>query len=168
MRRQRILLVGEELRFLEGSTPHRRRLRSRVLASGIVDLVTDDRLGCVKQIMLFTDLGFLAYWVATALGVVSVGTDPFLQQWNWSFLGLDLVAIGLGLVSLIVMRRHRAIGERLMLVSLTATFAAGLMALNFYLVRCEFDPGWWIPNGWLVLFPVAALTVMLMATPKYE
>ncbi|WP_255284286.1 hypothetical protein [Nocardia amikacinitolerans] len=31
---------------------------------------------------LWTDLGFLAYWVATALGALSVGTDPFLRQWN--------------------------------------------------------------------------------------
>ncbi|MFC9997944.1 DUF5360 family protein [Nocardia sp. NPDC127526] len=126
--------------------------------------MTENRLACIKQTMLVTDLGFLAYWLATALGVLSVGSDPFLQQWNWSFLGLDLVAIGLGLVSLIVARRRAALGERLMLVSLTATAAAGLMALNFYLVRCEFDPSWWLPNLWLVLFPAIALVMMLNPT----
>ncbi|MEU4838941.1 DUF5360 family protein [Nocardia testacea] len=122
-------------------------------------------LARIKRVLLWTDLGFLAYWVATVLGVVSVGADPFLRQWNWSFLGLDLAAIGLGLGSLLLVRRRPTAGEKLMLVSLTATAAAGVMALNFYLVRCEFDPAWWIPNGWLVLFPAVAITAILIATP---
>lgn len=119
-----------------------------------------------KRVMLWTDLGFLAYWIATALGVVSVGTDPFLQQWNWSFLGVDLIAIGVGLASLLVARRRPAVAERMMLVSLTATAAAGLMALNFYLVRCEFDPAWWAPNAWLVLFPAVAIGAMFLTTAR--
>ncbi|MEV0046346.1 DUF5360 family protein [Nocardia rhamnosiphila] len=127
--------------------------------------MTREGLARIKRVLLWTDLGFLAYWVATVLGVVSVGADPFLQQWNWSFLGLDLAAIGLGLGSLLLVRRRPAAGERLMLVSLTATAAAGVMALNFYLVRCEFDPAWWIPNGWLVLFPAVAITAILITTP---
>ncbi|MEV3959673.1 DUF5360 family protein [Nocardia sp. NPDC050193] len=127
--------------------------------------MTSGGLARIKRVLLWTDLGFLAYWVATVFGVVSVGADPFLQQWNWSFLGLDLAAIGLGLGSLLLVRRRPAAGERLMLVSLTATAAAGVMALNFYLVRCEFDPAWWIPNGWLVLFPAVAITAILITTP---
>ncbi|MGI5220529.1 DUF5360 family protein [Nocardia sp. CA-290969] len=128
--------------------------------------MTGGGLARIKRVLLWTDLGFLAYWIATVLGVVSVGADPFLQQWNWSFLGLDLAAIGLGLGSLLLARRRPEAGERLMLVSLTATAAAGVMALNFYLIRCEFDPAWWIPNGWLVLFPTVAITAMLIATPS--
>ncbi|MGW4741510.1 DUF5360 family protein [Nocardia xishanensis] len=123
--------------------------------------MADARFARTERIMLWTDLGFLAYWIATALGAVSVGTDPFLRQWNWSFLGLDLAAIGIGLASLAVARRQPPLAERMMLVSLTATAAAGLMALNFYLVRCDFDPAWWIPNAWLLLFPAAAMTIMM-------
>ncbi|MET8778696.1 DUF5360 family protein [Nocardia sp. NPDC004654] len=126
--------------------------------------MADARFARTKRIMLWTDLGFLAYWVATALGALSVGTDPFLRQWNWSFLGLDLAAIGIGLASLAVAGRQPALAERMMLVSLTATAAAGLMALNFYLVRCEFDPAWWIPNAWLLFFPIVAMTTMMVTS----
>ncbi|WP_067835851.1 DUF5360 family protein [Nocardia lijiangensis] len=126
--------------------------------------MADARFARTKRIMLWTDLGFLAYWVATALGALSVGTDPFLQQWNWSFLGLDLAAIGIGLASLAMAGRYPPVAERMMLVSLTATAAAGLMALNFYLVRCDFDPAWWIPNTWLLLFPVVAMITMMASS----
>jgi hypothetical protein len=44
-----------------------------------------------------------------------------------------------------------------MVVGLSLASAAGLMALNFYVVRGDCDPAWWIPNLWLVTFPVAAL-----------
>lgn len=53
----------------------------------------------VKPAMLITDLAFALYWVLTAAGVFTVGADTTVQQWNWSFLGLDLLVIGLGLAS---------------------------------------------------------------------
>lgn len=115
--------------------------------------------------MLVTDLGFLGYWVVTVLGMISVGPDPLLQQWNWSFLGLDLAAIGLGLTGLAVGARAR-LSIPLITVSLSLTAAAGLMALNFYVIRGEYDPMWWLPNLWLLCFPVVALVVLLRATPR--
>nr|WP_279672083.1 DUF5360 family protein [Flexivirga meconopsidis] len=107
--------------------------------------------------MFVTDVGFLCYWLLTAGGAISVGVDPFLHQWNWSFIGLDLLAIALGLLSVATARRSPERSRMLMVISLTATAAAGLMAINFYAIRCSFDPAWWLPNLWLLLFPVIAL-----------
>ncbi|WP_410876113.1 DUF5360 family protein [Nocardia sp. A7] len=114
----------------------------------------------IKTMMLVTDLGFLGYWIVTALGVLSVGPDPFLRQWNWSFLGLDLAAIGLGLAGLALGSRS-AVGLQVIVVSLALTAAAGLMALNFYVIRGDYSLMWWIPNMWLFLFPVAALATIV-------
>lgn len=120
------------------------------------------KLRVVKRVMWVTDLGFLAYWVVTALGLISVGSDQFLQQWNWSFLGLDAAAIGLGLAGLALGRRS-ALSIPLIIVSLSLTSAAGLMALNFYVIRGEYSLMWWIPNLWLFLFPVVALAGIIRA-----
>ncbi|WP_402843334.1 DUF5360 family protein [Microbacterium sp. GXS0129] len=126
------------------------------------DRPQDDRLTRrVKATMLWTDLGFLAYWVATAAGVLSVGGGQIMKDWNWSFFGLDLIAITTGLLSLVLSRCGHPAGRSLMLVSLSLTAAAGLMALNFWAIRCEFDLAWWAPNLWLFLFPVVALFLLL-------
>lgn len=120
----------------------------------------------VKSIMLGTDLGFLAYWIATAVGVLSVGGGPIMQDWNWSFLGLDLIAISTGLTSIAMTKKAHPAGHDLMFISLALTSAAGLMALNFWAIRGEFDPVWWIPNLWLFLFPAVALLLLLRAKPE--
>ncbi|UOE45663.1 DUF5360 family protein [Agromyces larvae] len=118
----------------------------------------------VKSIMLWTDLGFAAYWVATAAGLLSVGGGRMMSDWNWSFLGLDLIAITTGLASIALARAARPAARDLMIVSLALTSAAGLMAVNFWAIRAEFDPVWWIPNLWLLLFPAVALTLLFRTT----
>lgn len=119
----------------------------------------------LKITMFVTDLGFLAYWVLSATGVVSVGTDRTLVQWNWSFLGLDLLAIAIGLGSLLAAQRRSRLAAPLIIISLTLTSAAGLMALSFWMLRLEFDLAWWIPNLWLFLFPMAGLRSLLRGHP---
>lgn len=114
----------------------------------------------VKTVMFWTDLGFIFYWVATAAGVLSVGGDQTVSDWNWSFLGLDLIAISTGLGSVFLARAGHSAAHGLMVVSLALTSAAGLMAVNFWAIRGEFDPAWWIPNVWLFLFPVVALYLL--------
>jgi hypothetical protein len=114
--------------------------------------------------MLATDLGFLAYWILSALGVVTLGHSALLNDWNWSFFGLDLAAIATGLVSLILVRRQAARSNPLMLISLTLTGAAGLLALNFWTLRGEFDLAWWAPNLWLLIFPIVALVILTRET----
>jgi hypothetical protein len=114
----------------------------------------------VRTIMMGTDVGFLLYWVATAFGVISVGGGQVMEDWNWSFLGLDLLAIGTGLLSGALARHQPETSRMAMVVSLSLTMAAGLMAVSFWALRCEFDPAWWAPNLWLLLFPVAALLLV--------
>jgi len=118
----------------------------------------------VKAVMLATDLGFLAYWILSAIGIMSVGHSPVLNDWNWSFLGLDLAAIATGLISLALVRRRAARSNPLMLISLTLTGAAGLLALNFWTLRREFDLAWWAPNLWLLIFPIVALVILTRET----
>jgi hypothetical protein len=115
----------------------------------------------LKRTMFFTDLGFFSYWVLVSIGVISVGKEGTLLDWNWSFFGLDMLAIFIGLGSLIAARRGSPLATQLIVISLTLTSAAGLMAVSFYLIRFEFDPAWWIPNLWLLLFPIVGLVSLL-------
>lgn len=96
----------------------------------------------VKAMMLWTDLGFLLYWIASAVGVVSLNGGRVIADWNWSFLALDLLAIGTGLTSLLLGRRGFPSAPVLMVISLALTGAAGLMAVNFWALRGEYDPAW--------------------------
>jgi hypothetical protein len=66
-------------------------------------------VAAIKWTLVVTDVGFAAYWVATATEVVSVGTDSILRQWNWSFFALDVVAISLGLLAVTVRRRRHGL-----------------------------------------------------------
>jgi hypothetical protein len=54
-----------------------------------------------------------------------------------------------------------------MLVSLTLTSTAGLMALAYWALRGEFDIAWWGPNLFLMLYPIPALAWLatLRGTP---
>ncbi len=115
----------------------------------------------VKRLMLGTDLGFLAYWVATATGLIPPYPHHILIDWNWSYLLLDLVASATGLTALWLSHRASDSARSLMLISLALTHAAGLTALNFWALRGEFAPAWWLPNLWLTVFPVVGVFVLL-------
>jgi len=60
-----------------------------------------------KAFLIVTDLGLLAYWTLTAVGVISVGTGDVLLAWNWSFLPLDLFAVTAGLTWSLLPTGHR-------------------------------------------------------------
>ncbi|GGT47194.1 DUF5360 family protein [Nonomuraea spiralis] len=113
--------------------------------------------------MLLTDLGFVAYFTITGLGLIPPEwafadyADPLMVDWNWSFLWIDLTASATGLTSLWLLRRARPTGEPLMLVSLVLTAASGLMAIAFWTLRGDFALAWWIPNLYLLLFPLPAI-----------
>ncbi|MCI4061322.1 YvaD family protein [Micromonospora sp. R77] len=115
----------------------------------------------IKRLMFGTDVGFLLYWLANAAQVVPPYPSPILNAWNWSFLGLDTLAAATGLASLRMTRRRHDGAGTLRAVSLALTHAAGLLAVSFWALRCEFDPLWWLPNLWLTLFPDAALVSTL-------
>lgn len=109
--------------------------------------------------LLVTDIGFVAYWVITAFGLLPPQwlfqdyANPILVAWNWSFAPLDLIASFCGLYALHLIRRRNWLWSHFATISLALTFCAGLMALSFWWIRRDFDLGWWLPNAYLTLWP---------------
>jgi len=89
-----------------------------------------------KAFLIVTDLGLLAYWTLTAVGVISVGTGDVLLAWNWSFLPLDLFAVSAGR-------------------------SWGLLAVSFFALWGAWALSWWLVNLWLMLMPIG-----LFLTPR--
>lgn len=121
----------------------------------------------LKPFLLFTDIGFIVYWLITALRLIPAQylfndyTNPILVAWNWSFLPLDLLISATGLSSLYLAQRGDRRWRDLALISLVLTFCSGLMALVFWALRADYDPSWWVPNLYLLLYPLAFLPSML-------
>lgn len=115
----------------------------------------------LRPFFLVVDVGFLLYWIVTALGLLPKALlfrdygEPLVTAWNWSFLPLDLAISATGLTSLTLMRRRDPRAAPLALGSLVLTSASGLMALAFWTARCDFAFAWWAPNAFLLLYPVA-------------
>lgn len=113
----------------------------------------------LRPIFLVVDLGFIAYWAVTALQLLPAEwlyqdyANPLMVAWNWSFAPLDLAVSVTGLWSLNLWRRRDPRYARLALVSLALTSASGFQAISFWVARCEFDPWWWAPNLFLLLYP---------------
>lgn len=118
-------------------------------------------LRTTKVLMLVTDLGFIAYFSITGLGLIPPEwvfadyANPLMADWNWSFLWIDLAASATGLISLWTRNGP------LMLVSLVLTMASGLMAIAFWTLRGDFSLMWWIPNLYLMLFPIPAIACLV-------
>ena len=119
----------------------------------------------MKPFLLVTDIGFLLYWgvsLPILLGVDLIPADwlfkdydqPLVIAWNWSFFPLDMVLSICGLLSL---RRH-ARGDPswrpLAAFSLALTFCAGFMALCYWVIRADYDLAWWLPNLFLMTWPL--------------
>jgi hypothetical protein len=115
----------------------------------------------LRALLLATDVGFLLYWLVTLLHALPASYrfkdygEPLVVAWNWSFLPLDLLVSATGLTSLWLARRGDRRWPALALVSLTLTSCSGLMALAFWTLRRDFDLAWWLPNAFLLLYPVA-------------
>jgi hypothetical protein len=116
--------------------------------------------------MLLTDVGLLLYWAVVFADLLPPEqaykdyTNPILSDWNTSFVPLDLAASLTGLVALC-----RSPGRwPLMTISLTLTSTAGLQAVAFWALRGDFTLSWWLPNLFLLLFPLPALIVLIRAT----
>ncbi|MBM9576297.1 YvaD family protein [Leptospira sp. 201903070] len=111
-------------------------------------------------LFLFTDIGFILYWMITGFQWIPESYlfkdyhDPILLDWNWSFLPLDLLVSISGFYSLYLRKRGRSEWERMALISLVLTSISGLQAVAFWSFRRDFDPSWWIPNLYLLLYPI--------------
>lgn len=122
----------------------------------------------LKTFMIATDGGMIAYWTLTtlaALGAIALPRewlfsdyhDPTVVSWNWSFLPLDLALSATGLAAVWLATRGDPSWRILAAVSLTLTVCAGLMAIAFWAIRCDFDPAWWAANLFLLLWPIPFL-----------
>ena len=114
----------------------------------------------LKYFFLVVDIGFIAYWLITLLGVIPNEylfkdyQNPILVAWNWSFLPLDLFISGTGLTSLWLWKKNNSSWKSLALISLVLTFCSGLQAVAFWFLRGDFDMSWWVPNLFLLIYPV--------------
>ncbi len=112
--------------------------------------------------MAVADVGFLLYWAVVFAGLIPSElaykdyADPILRDWNLSFVALDLAASLTGLAGLC----RTPVSRPLITVSLTLTSTAGLQAVAFWALRGDFSLTWWLPNLFLLLFPLPALVVL--------
>lgn len=119
-------------------------------------------------LVVFTivNVGFVLYWLVTGLRLLPAEwmfkdyDNPILHAWNWSFLPLDMAVSATGLTTLRLARSRRR-WERWATVSLVLTSCAGLQAVAFWTIRGDFDPLWWIPNLFLLVYPLVFLPSLL-------
>ncbi len=117
----------------------------------------------LKANFLLIDFGFLFYWGITYFKLIPDELlfpdykDPTLVIWNWSFFPLDLVLSLCGLTSLILLKQMSDRWIYFAIVSLCLTFASGLMAISFWAIQGWFDLAWWLPNLYLMLYPIPFL-----------
>ena len=120
------------------------------------------------KLMLFTDVGMILYWVITAamaLGLLNIPGewlfkdyyDPRVVAWNWSFFPIDILFSVTGLAALRMERSGHSNWKIMATVSLTLTVCAGLMAIAYWVILADFDPTWWIPNLFLMIWPLPFL-----------
>lgn len=126
----------------------------------------------LATLMIATDVGFIAYWLIVTLHLLPADylyndyADPMMVDWNWSFLAIDLLVAGTGFSALLAARRGRPESTGLALISLTLTAASGLMALSFWTLRRDFDPAWWLPNAFLLVYPLPFLRRLVLAAGR--
>lgn len=114
----------------------------------------------LKAFMLFTDIGFLFYWTVTFLEWIPKQylyqdySNELLVAWNLSFIPLDLLISATGLISISCYNRQKEVWSTLCLISLVLTFCSGLQAIAFWAIRLDFDLAWWIPNLFLMIYPL--------------
>lgn len=121
----------------------------------------------LKSLMLATDIGFIVYWLLIGFHLIPKEylyqdyANPLLVAWNLSFLPLDLVISLTGMGSLYLYRKGSPKWKPLCLVSLTLTFCSGLQAIAFWSIRLDFDLFWWLPNLFLMLYPLFFLPKLM-------
>ncbi|MBU7592546.1 hypothetical protein FVO58_08315 [Metabacillus halosaccharovorans] len=102
----------------------------------------------------------MIYWIVTLLHIIPNEylfkdyNNPILSAWNWSFLPLDLLISFTGLTSLYAYKKGNPNWIKLALISLVLTSCSGLQAIAFWTLRSDFDLSWWIPNLYLLIYPL--------------
>jgi Family of unknown function (DUF5360) len=119
----------------------------------------------LSAFITITDVIFLLYWSMSALAVANIISipsewmyseynQPRVVAWNWSFLPIDVAFSVSGLSAFAASRKGSSLWRPLALISLTLTFAAGGLAIGYWTILGEFEPGWFLPNLALVIWPL--------------
>jgi hypothetical protein len=114
----------------------------------------------LRTLFWCVDIGFIAYWLITFFKLIPAEylyndySNPLLVDWNWSFFPLDIAVSITGLTSLRLQKQQKSAWRNWALVSLAFTFCSGLQAISFWVLRADFDPTWWIPNLFLMIYPL--------------
>lgn len=117
-----------------------------------------------RALLLLVDVALTVYWAAIIAGAIPEQwrfrdyTNPVVQAWNWSFLPLDVLAVGFGAAGLRLVRTRPTTGRIVLTIGCTLTFCAGLMAISFWAFTGDVDPAWWGPN--IGLMVVAVIVVV--------
>jgi hypothetical protein len=114
----------------------------------------------LRYFFLIVDLSFIAYWLITALHLIPAEylyndyTNPILTNWNWSFFPLDMLVSASGLYSISLFRNGNSKWQVFALMSLIFTSISGLQAISYWILAHDYDPSWWIPNLFLLIYPL--------------
>ena len=121
----------------------------------------------LKINFLLVDIGFILYWVITYLSLIPAELlysdyhNPLLVVWNWSFFPIDILVSITGLTTLYLLNQKKREWKYFAIMSLCLTHASGLMAISFWSMQRWFDLSWWIPNLYLLLYPIPAVYFLL-------
>lgn len=121
----------------------------------------------LKVFFWITDVGFIVYWIITLLHIIPNEylfkdyNNPILSAWNWSFLPLDILISITGFISLYMFKKENANWVKMAIISLVLTSCSGLQALSFWVLRNDFDISWWLPNLYLLIYPLFYLPGLL-------
>ncbi len=123
----------------------------------------------LKYYFWVVDIGFILYWLITLLGIIPNAYlfkdyhNPILVAWNWSFLPLDLFISATGLSSLWLWKKNNGAWKPMALISLVLTSCSGLQAIAFWVLRSDFDISWWLPNLFLLVYPLFFIPGLIRA-----
>jgi len=114
----------------------------------------------LRYYFLLVDTAFIVYWLITGLKIIpgeylyNDYSNPILVHWNWSFFPLDIFVSLTGYYSIYLFSKGISKWKVFALVSLVLTFCSGLQAISYWVLAKDFDPAWWIPNLFLLLYPL--------------
>lgn len=124
-----------------------------------------------RVVLVVVDVCLMAYWAATAMHLIPLDKafkdyeDATIQAWNWSFLPLDSLAATLGCWGTHLVGRGRPFGREILIIGLTLTFCAGLMAVSFWALYGDINLRWWAPNIMLMIVPCVVCGTLLREDP---
>lgn len=123
-------------------------------------MLTISQTKILKYLFIFVDLSFIIYWTITYFHLIpneflfSDYNNPIVVNWNWSFLPIDLLISFTGITSIYLYNKQSPIWTNIALISLVLTLSSGLMAISYWLFKGEYNLTWWIPNLFLIFYPI--------------